>query len=250
MRFSLLSENTKLAKSVKIYGDSVLTAGLSLAPHARSGIHGFNACPSATPGCVSVCNLWFSGRTVTEPVRAAMVRRTAELVNNPASFYARLERDLQRIHDRALLEGKTAYVRLNVASDLDWTPTIRNFGAIRFYDYTKVKTRADAMARGQLPANYWITPSYSERMDPRSLSAYLRNGLNVSVVFDTAYFPCVGRIDPLPDEWRGFPVIDGDTHDLRYQDYDGKGNIIGLRFKGSRKLMAQAIERGFVIATG
>ena len=249
MRLSLLSMNTKLAKALELFGAEIITAGLSLAPHRFGGIEGHNSCDGATPGCIIVCNLWFSGRTVTEPVRNAAIRRTRELVENPTSFYERLERDLDRIERRASEEGKTPYVRLNVASDLDWLAVIRNHPAIRFYDYSKVKTRCDRMAHGKLPDNYWVTPSFNERMHLNTVRAYLRAGLNVSVVFDTEYVPQHGRIGELPTTWRGMPVVDGDKHDLRHPDYDGTGNIVGLRFKGSRKLMQASIDRGFVVAT-
>jgi hypothetical protein len=41
-KLQLLSINSKLSKSIKLYGDSILTAGLFLAPHKLSGR---NVCP-------------------------------------------------------------------------------------------------------------------------------------------------------------------------------------------------------------
>jgi hypothetical protein len=245
MRHELLSSNAKLAKAVKLWGNEIIAYGLSLAPHRRSG---FNVCSNAGV-CSTVCNLWFSGRIRYESVRQTMVRRTRMLFERPAEFYAALDRDLGRVDRRAAREGKVAYVRLNVASDLDWMRVIEKWGRIRFYDYTKIKSRADLAAAGKLPANYWLTPSWSERMHVNSARAYLRKGLNVSVVFDTEYVPNWGKVGKLPKRWKGYRVIDGDVHDLRHRDYDGEGNVIGLRFKGGRKLMAHAMAKGFVVST-
>ena len=47
-------------------------------------------------------------------------------------------------------------------------------------------------------------------------------------------------------EWRGYKVLDGDESDDLMLDNDG-AYIIGLRFKGSKKDMQQAIESGFVV---
>jgi hypothetical protein len=177
-----------------------------------------------------------------------MLRRTRLLFENPAEFQRSLHADLAKVEGQSLKTGKAAYVRLNVASDLNWVPTIEKFPRIRFYDYSKIASRCRAAALGRLPSNYSITPSYSERMHTASLKSYLRRGLNVSVVFDVEYCPQHNRLGELPKTWRGFPVIDGDTHDLRHPDFDGRGNVIGLRFKGSRKLLSQAIRRGFVVS--
>lgn len=240
--FNLLSLNAKLQKSIATH--DVITAGLALAPHRRSG---FDVCPNAG-FCSAVCNLWFSGRTVTQPVRAAMMRRARLFFEDRHEFLQLLHADLDKLVRQSARTGKTAYVRLNTASDLDWRDIVAEYPQLQFYDYSKIKARCDAMSRGQLPENYWITPSYSERMHIASFRAYLRRGLNVSVVFDTDYHPQSGRIGQLPEAWRDFSVVDGDTHDLRHADFDGCGHVIGLRFKGSRKLMSEGIKRGFVIA--
>jgi hypothetical protein len=84
---------------------------------------------------------------------------------------------------------------------------------------------------------------------------YLGSGCNVSVIFDTEYCPQANRIGELPDylefascNHRRFPIIDGDLHDLRHPRFDGRGRIIGLRFKGSRKRLADAISAGMVVS--
>ena len=240
---TLLSSNAKLEKSKKLGG--IVTAGLALAPHKRSGR---NMCPGAG-FCSRTCNLWFSGRCVTQSVRNAMLNRAYLLIREPHEFRRQLERELAALERKAAREGATAFVRLNVSSDLDFSDVAVRFPGIRFYDYTKVRSRVERMISGNWPANYWLTPSYHERLHWNTVRRYLRHGLNVSVIFDTVYQPQAHRIGPLPESYRGVPVIDGDTHDLRVPEYDGCGVIVGLRFKGSRRPLGDAIRVGLVIAT-
>jgi hypothetical protein len=84
------------------------------------------------------------------------------------------------------------------------------------------------------------------------MRAWLDAGHNVSVVFDTDYFPQSGRIGELPADWRigkkTYQVIDGDKHDMRLRHIDGSGVIVGLRFKGSRRLLDESVRRGFTVS--
>lgn len=240
---TLLSTNAKLEKSKKLGG--IVTAGLALAPHKRSGC---NVCPGAG-FCSRVCNLWFSGRTVTGSVRNAMLNRTRFMLEEAQGFREQLEHELDAVQRKAAKLNATPFVRLNVSSYLDFSDVAEQFSSIRFYDYSKVRSRLDRVISGHWPANYWLTASYHERLHWNTVRRYLRHGLNVSVVFDTEYFPQVHRIGQLPSTFRGMPVIDGDTHDLRVPEYDGRGVIVGLRFKGSRRLLGDAIRAGFVIQT-
>jgi hypothetical protein len=143
-------------------------------------------------------------------------------------------------------------VRLNVASDLDWELTARKHANIQFYDYTKVWSRRVRVLRGMFPENYQLTYSYSEHAKTRNMRAWLDSGHNVSVVFDTDYFPQSGRIGELPQDWRigqkTYRVIDGDKHDMRLRHIDGSGVIVGLRFKGSRRLLDESVRKGFTVS--
>lgn len=245
MRYSLIGSNTKLAKQS---GKKYLIAGLSLAPHRRGPQ---NVCPEAGY-CSAVCNLWFSGRTVTRPVREAMIRRSQALWEDPQAFRKNLEKDLDRLYRQATSQGLIPLFRPNVASDLDWSALASSFSDLQFYDYTKVRSRLHAVRKGAWPANYQLTYSANERSHHRTIGAHLRAGHNVAAVYDTDYFPCVGRIGKLPESWRfdgrDWPVIDGDRHDIRLTEEDGSGVVVGLRFKGSRRLLDEAIRKGFVFA--
>ena len=63
----------------------------------------------------------------------------------------------------------------------------------------------------------------------------LRNGRNVAAVFSTK------KGEALPKTYKGYEVIDGDLHDVRYKDKQGV--VVGLRAKGD----ARKDQSGFVI---
>jgi hypothetical protein len=84
-----------------------------------------------------------------------------------------------------------------------------------------------------LPVNYSLTFSqdtHNERLAERFLSS----GGNVAVVFG----------EDRPATWRGFPVIDGDRHDIRTPAMDGRGVVIGLTPKGAK---AKRSSSGFIV---
>ncbi len=247
IKYNLLSSNAKLAKAASVFGDSVIVAGLALAPHMRSG---YNVCPNAG-FCSVVCNLWFSGMTVMGNVRQGMERKAKMLFEQRDEFHEQLHADLAKLARYAERENAYAFCRLNVASDLDWLGVIEAHPWVNFYDYSKVTSRCDAMAAGDLPENYHVTASWNERMKARDLKRWLRRGMNAAVVWDTPYSGQHKHLTlPLPTMWKKFPGVDcfdADTHDLRHPDYDGEGRLGFLHFKGTRKLMAEAIKRGFVM---
>ncbi len=88
--------------------------------------------------------------------------------------------------------------------------------------------------------NYHLTFSRSEENEKEALAS-LDHGVSVAVVFD------VRPSAALPAEWMGYPVIDGDRHDLRFLDtLEGKGPfIVGLRAKGRAR--GKGGETGFVV---
>lgn len=250
---SILSDNTKLRKLPN--GQRVINAGVTLAPSKRSGI--VNVCPHATAACILVCVLWFAGRTVTKAVRAAATKRTRLWFYDPARFYVRLHRELTALTKRAARQGVRAFCRLNVASDIDHPHDIATaHPAVTLYDYTKSVEKATAYGRGELPANYHVSYSVSERStfaDVRALNAL---GVNMVVVFDSHYFGPLHRYGAIPsrvifrDRTTGDDItvdtVDGDIHDLRTPEFDGRGVCVALRAKGSKSLRQRAAELGFI----
>lgn len=99
---------------------------------------------------------------------------------------------------------------------------------MQFVDYTKNHLRF----RRPLPANYHLTFSRSEINEPIALDM-LAQGVNVAIPFHGT----------MPQTWHGYPVVDGDDHDLRFLDPQG-GYVVGLSPKG---LKAKRDERGFVV---
>ena len=250
---SILSDNTKLRKLPD--GSRIINAGVTLAPSKRSGV--VNVCPHATAACILVCVLWFAGRTVTKTVRAAATKRTRLWHYAPARFYARLHRELNALTKRAAKRGVRAFCRLNVASDIDHPHDIATaHPTITLYDYTKNVERAEAYGRGDLPANYHIAYSVSERTTFADAKRLHTLGVNLVVVFDSHYFGPLHRYGAIPsrvifrDRATGeefqCDTVDGDIHDLRVPEFDGRGVCVALRAKGSKDLRRKATELGFI----
>ena len=250
---SILSDNTKLQKLPN--GTEVINAGVTLAPSKRSGV--VNVCPHATAACILVCVLWFAGRTVTKTVREAATKRTRLWFYDPARFYARLHRELRSLAKRAAKKNIRAFCRLNVASDINHPHDIAKANPdITLYDYTKSAEKAEQYGRGGLPENYHVSYSVSERStfaDCRRLTAL---GVNLVVVFDSHYFGPLHRYGAVPERviFRNrttgeeflTDTVDGDIHDLRTPEFDGRGVVVALRAKGSKALRERAALMGFI----
>ena len=250
---SMLSDNTKLRKLPD--GSAVINAGVTLAPSKRSGI--LNVCPHATAGCIAACVLWFAGRTVTATVRRAAIARTKLWAYFPEVFYQRLDRALGALERRARKLGVRAFCRLNVASDIDHPmEVVTDHPTITFYDYSKSVDRCDRYSRGEMPANYHCSYSLSEKSTLDDVSRLLDAGVNVVIVFHSHYFGPRHRYGVLPaavtftSGEHGMigptvPVVDGDVHDLRVPEFDGRGVVIGLRLKGGTVAKSRALSHGF-----
>lgn len=219
------------SKTVKGSKCNVLTGILYLAPHTLSG---YQVCPNATEGCKAAC-LFSAGRGVYQNVQEARINRTRWFFEDRDSFMEVLVKNIQSLYTKASKRGMKAAVRLNGTSDIAWEKIkvfidgvqFRNvmeaFPDIQFYDYTKILNRKAAL---KIP-NYALTFSLAENNDKQAKQAIDR-GFNVSVVMH------LRRSEPKPDFWSGYPVIDGDTHDIRFND--GKGNVVALHAKGKARL--------------
>jgi hypothetical protein len=231
----LTTENAKTTKGEDL---GFLTAILYLAPSALSGR---NVCSHASEGCILSC-LNLAGMGAFSNVQDARIAKTREFFKAPRAFVEQLAEDIEAAERRAARLGLELCVRLNGTSDLPWenlggeagVNLMRRFPHIRFYDYTKNPARIRAFLAGRLPANYSLTFSRSECNGETALEL-AAEGANVACVFATK------KGDALPKKWGGRPVIDGDTHDLRF--LDKRGRIVGLRAKGK----AKKDESGFVI---
>jgi hypothetical protein len=169
----------------------------------------------------------------------ARLRRTRFMLEHREEFLAALEREIVAFARRARKRGMLPAIRLDGASDIGLARRFaERFPSIQFYDYTKSARRALAFARGELPPNWHIT--YSRRGgDDDTCHDLLARGVNVAVVF------AVPRGKPLPREWHGYRVIDGDEHDARFTD--PKGVVVGLRLKGQSFARARKRAGNFAV---
>jgi hypothetical protein len=223
----LLSVNAD-AKTVKGKKLGVLTGILYLAPNDLSG---YQVCPKATTGCKAAC-LFSSGRAGFLPsIPAARIRKTKQFMENREWFMEMLQRNIKSLIKKADKENLIPAVRLNGTSDIMWEkvpvqvdgidyPNLMTaFPNVTYYDYTKVLGRKKALA---LP-NYHLTFSLAENNDMEAWKA-IDEGYSVAVVMN------LKKKDAKPVTWKGYPVIDGDLSDVRFNDESGY--IVALTAKG------------------
>jgi hypothetical protein len=220
--YQLLGVNTD-AKTPKGTALGYLTGILYLAP---ANLSGFEVCVWSTAGCRAAC-LNTAGRGKFSNVQLARIRKTRWFFSDRDAFMGALHSDIQNLIKDAKKQGLTPCGRPNGTSDVAWElgqkSIIKAYPDVQFYDYTKSVHRAIKSLTHELwPKNYHLTFSYSgENLD--DCLKVLNLGGNVSVVFD----------GEKPKAWQGFPVIDGDLHDLRF--IDPRGTIVGLKAKGEAK---------------
>lgn len=252
--------STDSAKAAKASGYGYLNAIHYMAPATLGGAG--NLCSHYTIACFLNCLGWQSGQAAMvkdldngmNSVRESRKLKAQLFMRDRANYMNRLARDIIALDRRAMRESLKLCVRLNGSSDLrferisfevddktakallkpdiagqKWTlPSL--FPAIQFVDYTKNPNRL-----GNAPGNLDLTLSYSVENSADCVKALLA-GHNVAMIFDGG----------LPDSFAGFPVIDGDKHDLRHLDPKG-GHIVGLTPKGRRAKLDQT---GFIIRKG
>ena len=216
----LTIENAKTIKGEKL---GYLTGILYLAPARESGV--MDTCPMSTAGCRAGC-LFTAGRaSFTPSIITARINKTKWLHEDRTSFVDQLRKNIASLIRKAKRANLIPAVRINGTSDLPQLALqmAGEFPEVQFYDYSKLP-RVWQRAR----ANYHLTFSHSETNLSDCIDT-LNRGINVAVVFNTP------RSKPLPDTWHGFPVVNGDTHDLRFLDQHRIGLVIGLHAKGKAK---------------
>ena len=207
--------------NAKLHKAAVPTYGLSLAPASESG---FNVCPKSTPECRRGC-VSFAGRGEAPSVQAGRILRTEWFAADPGNFVTLLAHEIGKAVKR---HGEIG-MRLNTFSDLPWhtlTPWLfEMFPDVHFYDYTKVWTRVDE----DIPSNWHITYSASERTTTDEIREMVRHRENVAVVFKGKTLPTHMQVNFGPLPWSA-PVADGNVTDARW--LDPAGVVVGLNAKG------------------
>lgn len=251
-RRELLSANSKLRKLPGRAG-RYRAIGLALAPAQYSGKE---LCAWRTSGCTMACNGFWSGMNVTISTRLALIGRAVLFNWYRDIFRSKLRRELGNFAKLCKRTNVRPAVRLNVSSDVVWerlfAELFTEFPMIHFLDYTKALPKH----RPTLPPNYQLVHSFNERTTAADVWDIVQSGRNVVIAFDSAYAPSRGLWGALPrsvrftdDSGRDFtlPVVNGDRHDLRLRDMDGRGVVVGLHGKSGRQRVEKSVASGFMI---
>lgn len=233
-RLPFLGTSTKIDAGL---GVGVLTRVLYMMPARSSGT---NACPFASNGCEAACLAEQTGRMSMSGPQRARRRRHASFILDRERFMRDLCDEVADHERAAKRQGKRCAVRLNGTTDILWeripvhgrANIMACFPNVQFYDYTKVPLKG----RKNLPANYHLTYSLSERPDAEDHAReYIAAGYSVAVVFAAKKGALPKRSMVLGPDKDGNPlyVIDGDKTDCRF--LDAPGCIVGLSAKGRAK---------------
>lgn len=234
-RTKLFTKTQPKGEKAKKYG--WLQAIMHLSP--ADLVYKTDLCPAKTRGCYEAC-LNHAGRgnwhMVTKDgvsgVHDARSLRTIMFEKDREGFMNQLRKEIEAHIRKAENNDLKPVVRLNGTSDFPFWKTgiMEEFaGRCKFIDYTK------NLYKGKLPDNYEVCFSRAENNETRALQA-LANGQRVSVVFE----------GDLPKTWNGYPVHDGDKHDLIF--LHPKGVVLGLKAKGTKATIKQGIESGFILS--
>lgn len=215
-------------KTVKGQAKGYLTAILYGAPGRISGVE---MCKNRSRACFKDC-LYFSGRGAMKMVQASRIKKTKLMNEKPAVFDDMLMKEIERFLVKANRANLIPCFRPNGTFDYEWELRFIHgrtifewYPRLQMYDYTKSYDRMVAFIRGEMPPNYHLTFSLSED-NLEQAKEVLKCGANVAVVF----------MDHVPTgEYLGYPIYDGDEHDLRFTDPSDGAHIIGLKAKGTAR---------------
>lgn len=230
---NLLGSSTKILKGNKY---KVLTRIFYGSPARESGR---DLCPNRSPMCTAGClgtGCWH----LAIPSGLNSKRwKSMLLLGDPDRFIRLmiLEMDAHlRSADRKKMD---AAIRLDGTTDLGLSDTLAGFDrfeTLDAYDYTKSMGRMMRFVDGKMPSNRTLTFSRSEN-NHRNCLKVLENGGTVAV-------PIACKPDRFPDSWLGFPVENGDRHDIRSWDTPGSWQFLSWKGKHSKD---RAIEKGFCL---
>lgn len=227
------AKNTKIAKTLNKANGKIRMASLSMMPTAI-------LCPSSkAAGCFDTCLKYVGKYARTDNVVNARQRKTDWYMNDREGFLAKLRQELRRFSNLCAKQDVQGVVRLNVLSDISWEDhgIPQEFPELEFYDYSKrglrIKRLEAAHKRGEL-LNYRLMFSYSGREQFNTqVNLALSTDVPVAVVFK----------GPMPPEFFGRPVVDGDASD--WDNVNAGRVVVGLKAKGS----ATTDTTGFVVDT-
>jgi len=229
----LSTGNPKILKGLK---QGFNTYIMHLAP---ANLSGYETCPKRTAGCTAAClntagrgGMFKKGEN-TNAIQKARIRKTKMFFENRGQFMTDLVKDIELAIKQSIKKDLVPVFRLNGTSDLSFEKyeVIRNgklfrnifsaFPEVQFYDYTKILGRKVSEI-----SNYHLTFSAADGNDIDVTKA-VAQGYNVAVVFG------IKKTLPMPEDYVGMPVFNGDDSDLRF--LDPKGVVVGLYAKGKAK---------------
>lgn len=200
-----------------------------------------NTCPFATAACKKAC-LVNCGKGAFRNVIEARKNRVKRIVSDFESSCKQIIAEIasMTVYNKMLGGGQSVF-RINGTSDLDFSdiwnnPELEKLGVI-FCEYTKNPLRMNDFLNGKFLPNVHFTFSYSGK-NWKFCNEILKKGGNVAIPF---------ACEKLPETYKGYKVIDGDEHDLRYMD-EGKGVIVGLKAKGGKVKVQEGVKQGFFVA--
>jgi hypothetical protein len=216
----------KYAKSGEGEG-AVYQCGLSLAP-ARESVK-WNLCAGSSKGCRAAC-LITAGSNVYGTSARARILRTRLLMEHPEVFLSYLQRDLDKAHKTADKLGLRFAFRFNTLSDVDVMRLCAEM--IRpediWLDYTKVAAKYRAWLARRPSVPYHLTFSRSETNEAQCLEFLKLGGTVTLVIRDQQEFDRVLRLG-----YQGFPAVNGDLSDRRWND--PAGHWVALIAKGKAR---------------
>ena len=228
---SSVSMTSKHLKSLK-YDELTLT--VYMAPAKMSG---YEVCPGRTADCTNLC-LNQSGKNIGPQkikgdfINKCRITKTRLFYEERDFFMDWLIAEIEAAKRKAKRMTYKLSIRLNNTSDISPEEFTRNgknllemYPDLQFYDYTKVPSRVKLMDKYP---NYDVTFSYTG-YNLSKCQEMLLNKIRVAVVFKN-----------VPEEWEGYPVIDGDAYDMRYKD--DKQVIVGLKYKTVRNKLSSQVK--------
>lgn len=223
----ILTDNVKLRKG---NGEGWLTRGISLRP---GNLSGRELC-AHRGACFATC-IDSAGHGGMPNVQRARMERARFFNDHRSAFITLLHVDIEHLIHAAKVHRLRPACRLNVISDVPWervAPDLfTSFPEVQFYDYTKDPERARAHRKGDFPAGYDLTYSWSEKATHQFGYAHLAGGGKIAIVSRKggADMPTWMLVKSSGN------VVDGDEHDLTF--LHPPGSVIVLSPKG--KLMTK-----------
>jgi hypothetical protein len=238
------SYNQKLNKS-EAFG--YMTYCLYLEPHIE-GYTGFNSCPYSTPECRAYCLGKNSGFQYSVQHRRNRQKHTILKVLQPKYFWHAIEEDVIIAKRNADSKRLKLAIRLGALGEPYVTYCKEGRELVRFcqkedivlYDYTKDYSRLIKVTR-HYPGYYLVfscAKVFGCKRRAWSPEA-IQNEVSAKMALAQGYMVACIFVGDLPETHWGYPVVDGDAHDLVFLHLEGKRKravVLGLRLKGKKQI--------------